>query len=99
MGASAGYGSSGAVLVTSHGFSGAYKRSGFSVSASVIAGEGTLMERDYDYSSRIYFSDLADPATIGKNAGERAVRRLNPGKLETGMQTIVLDPRDRKSVV
>ena len=98
VGASAGYGSSGAVLVTSHGFSGTYKRSGFSVSASVIAGEGTLMERDYDYSSRIYFSDLADPATIGKNAGERAVRRLNPGKLETGMQTIVLDPRVARSI-
>jgi PmbA protein len=97
-GASAGYGASGAVLVTSHGFSGAYKRSGFSVSASAIAGEGTLMERDYDYSSRIYFSDLADPAEIGKNAGMRAVRRLNPGKLETGLKTIVLDPRVARSI-
>ena len=97
-GASAGYGSSGAVLVTSHGFSGAYKRSGFSVSASVIAGEGTLMERDYDYSSRIFFADLADPVEIGKNAGERAVRRINPGKLETGFQTVVLDPRVSRSI-
>ena len=97
-GASAGYGSSGAVLVTSHGFSGAYKRSGFSVSASVIAGEGTLMERDYDYSSRIFFADLADPVEIGKNAGTRAVRRLNPGKLQTGFQTIVLDPRVSRSI-
>jgi PmbA protein len=98
IGASAGYGSSGAVLVTSHGFSGAYKRSGFSVSASVIAGEGTMMERDYDYSSRIFFSDLSDPAIIGKNAGDRAVRRLNPGKLETGLQTVVLDPRVSRSI-
>ncbi len=97
-GASAGYGSSGAVLVTSHGFSGAYKRSGFSISASAIAGEGTLMERDYDYSSRIYFNDLADSTGIGKNAGMRAVRRLNPGKLETGLKTIVLDPRVARSI-
>ncbi|MGL4406650.1 MAG: TldD/PmbA family protein, partial [Notoacmeibacter sp.] len=97
-GASAGYGSTGAVLVTSHGFSGAYKRSGFSVSASAIAGEGTLMERDYDFSSRVFFDDLADPVSIGKSAGERAVRRLNPGKLETGLQTIVLDPRVARSM-
>jgi PmbA protein len=97
-GASAGYGASGAVLVTSHGFSGAYKRSGFSISASAIAGAGTSMERDYDYSSRVYFSDLSDAAAIGKNAGERAVRRLNPGKLETGLQTIVVDPRVARSM-
>lgn len=97
-GASAGRGSTGAVLVTSHGFSGAYKRSGFSISASAIAGEGTLMERDFDYSSRIHFSDLADVSVIGKNAGERAVRRLNPGKLETGHQTIVFDPRVARSI-
>lgn len=97
-GASAGYGSTGAVLVTSHGFSGAYKRSGFSVSASAIAGSGTLMERDYDYSSRIYFNDLAGPAGIGRSAGERAVKRLNAGKLETGVKTIVLDPRVARSI-
>ena len=77
-GASAGLG--GLVLATSHGFLGQYLGSRFSRSASVIAGEGTGMERDYDYSSRLHFADLDAPEEIGRKAGERAVRRLNARK-------------------
>ena len=33
------------------------------------------------------------PATVGRKAGERAVRRLNPSKVPTGRGTIVYDPR------
>jgi PmbA protein len=50
-GASASAGIGGMVLVTSHGFTGSYVRSSHSVSAMAIAGEGTGMERDYDFSS------------------------------------------------
>ncbi|QKV19207.1 TldD/PmbA family protein [Oricola thermophila] len=92
-GAGVSAGSGGLVLVTSHGFSGAYRRSRFSRSVSVIAGEGTGMERDYDFSSRLFFADLREPADIGREAGERAVRRLNPRKMDTGTVTVVLDPR------
>lgn len=97
-GAGASAGASGMVLVTSGGFSGAYRRSGFSISASVIAGAGTGMERDYDFSSRVHFADLEDAAAVGRRAGERAVRRLNPGKPVTGSATIVLDPRVARSI-
>jgi PmbA protein len=97
-GASAGTGESGMVLVTSDGFSGAYRRSGFSVSASVIAGTGTGMERDYDYDSTIHFADLEDAGAIGRRAGERAVARLNPGKPQTGTMTVVFDPRVARSI-
>lgn len=89
--ASAGLG--GLVLATSHGFLGHYVATRFSRSASVVAGEGTGMERDYDFSSRQHFADLDAPETIGRNAGERAVRRLNPRKAKTGPVTVVLDPR------
>ena len=74
----------GLVLATSHGFLGQYIGSRFSRSASVIAGEGTGMERDYDFSSRLHFADLDAPEAIGRSAGERAVRRLNPRKAKTG---------------
>src|SRR3954453_23897183 len=57
-GSSAGAGLGGLVLATSHGFLGHYVVSRFSRSASVIAGEGTGMERDYEFSSRLHFSDL-----------------------------------------
>lgn len=95
-GASAGFG--GLVLATSHGFVGNYVASRFSRSASVIAGEGTGMERDYDYSSRIHFDELEDPAKIGRTAGERAVRRLNPRKVKTATVNVVFDPRVARGI-
>jgi PmbA protein len=92
-GAGASAGASGLVLATSHGFVGAYSRTGFGLSASMIAGSGTAMERDYDYSSRIHFADLDAPETIGRLAGERAVKRLNSRRVKTGVYPVVYDPR------
>ncbi|GAB4364215.1 MAG: TldD/PmbA family protein [Oricola sp.] len=98
-GAGVSAGSGGLVLVTSHGFSGAYRRSRFSRSVSVIAGEGTAMERDYEFSSKIFFSDLRDPAEIGREAGERTARRVNPRKMETQTVTAVFDPRVARGIL
>ncbi|RFC69039.1 MULTISPECIES: TldD/PmbA family protein [Mesorhizobium] len=92
-GSSAGAGIGGLVLATSNGFVGQYAGSRFSRSVSVIAGEGTGMERDYDFSSRIHFSELERPEIIGRNAGERVVRRLNPRRIATGTVNVVFDPR------
>lgn len=97
-GASAGMG--GLVLVTSHGFSGSYMASRFGRSVSVIAGEGTKMERDYDFDSRLYFAELDDPKTIGRRAGERVVKRVNPRQVPTGKNlTVVFDPRIARGFV
>lgn len=97
-GASAGMG--GLVLVTSHGFAGSYMASRFSRSVSVIAGEGTRMERDYDFDSRLYAAELDDPKLIGRRAGERAVKRLNPRQVDTGSNiTVVFDPRIARGFV
>jgi PmbA protein len=95
-GASAGLG--GMVLATSHGFLGHYVGTRFSRSASVIAGEGTGMERDYDFSSRLHFADLDAPEAIGRSAGERAVRRLNARKAKTGPVDVVFDPRVARGI-
>ena len=50
-GAEAGFGRAEIVLVTSAGFAGSYVRTSHSVSATALAGSGTAMQRDYDYSS------------------------------------------------
>ena len=92
-GASASAGIGGMVLVTSSGFTGAYLGSRHGVSMQAIAGEGTGMEQDYDFSSAIHGADLAAPDTIGRSAGERAVRRLNPKKVSTKKVPVVFDPR------
>lgn len=97
-GAGAAAGLGGLVLATSHGFVGHYVGSRFSRSASVIAGEGTSMERDYDFSSRIHFADLDPSADIGRSAGERAVKRLNARKAATGPVDVVFDPRVARGI-
>jgi PmbA protein len=57
------------------------------------------MERDYDWHTAVYGSDLEDPAAVGKRAGERAVRRLKPRKTATAKVPIVFDPRVSGSLV
>jgi PmbA protein len=98
-GASAGAGIGGMVLVTSHGFRGAYVGSRHSVSTTAIAGDATGMERDYDFTSALHAKDLGSPETIGRVAGERAVRRLNPRKVETRRVPVIFDPRIAGSLV
>ncbi len=83
----------GLVLVTSSGFAGEYAATRFGRSVSAIAGEGTKMERDYDFSSRLHFADLDTPENIGRRAGERAVRRLGARQAKTGPINVVFDPR------
>lgn len=92
-GASAGTGRSTATLVTSAGFAGTYAGTSSSFSCSVLAGEGTAMERDYDYSSMRHKADLGKPADIGRRAGEKAVKRLNPRKVNSQAVPVVYDPR------
>jgi len=100
VGAGAGTGLFGMVLATSHGFSGAFERSGFSRSVSVIAGEGVRMERDYDFDSRVFFADLDEAGDIGRRAGERAAARVNPRKVKTGSNvTVVFDPRAARGLI
>jgi PmbA protein len=97
-GSSASAGLGGLVLATSHGFLGHYVGSRFSRSASVIAGEGTGMERDYEFSSRQHFVDLDSPQWVGLRAAERAVRRLNARKAKTGPVNVVFDPRVARGI-
>jgi PmbA protein len=80
-------------LATSHGFAGGYGASGHSLSASVIAGEGAAMQRDYGWHSARHLSDLESPADIGARGGARAVARLNPGKAPVGKLPVLFDPR------
>lgn len=92
-GGSASAGRSVIALATSHGFSGAYTNSGYSTSASVIAGTGEGMQRDYAHHSTRHESDMDTPGEIGRRAGTRAVARLNPSGVRSGVMPIVFDPR------
>ena len=98
-GASASAGIGGMVLVTSHGFHGATIASRHGIAMTAIAGDGTGMERDYDFSSTLHAADLESAQAIGRRAGERAVRRLNPRKVATRRVPVVFDSRISGSLV
>jgi len=92
-GADAGWSRSRVALAASNGFFGGYGISRSSLSVAVLAGTGLLMERDYDFGSKVYRADLPAAAEIGRKAGERAVRRLNPRKVKSQKVPVVYDPR------
>lgn len=98
-GAEAGWGRSRVALAASNGFAGTYAGTGHSVSAAVLAGEGTGMERDYDYTTAVHAADLRDPVAVGREAGERAVRRLGARKVPTCQVPVAFDPRIASSLL
>jgi PmbA protein len=92
-GASASWGRASVALMTSHGFAGGYQATSQSAGVSVIAGEGTGMERDYEYTSARHLEDLDSPEEIGQKASEKTLRRLNPQNHETCKVPVIFDPR------
>ncbi len=98
-GAEAGWGRSEHLLVTSNGFVGKSEGTHSSLSVTALAGEGTGMQRDYDYSSTVYFADQDDPTKLGRNAGERAVARLDPRRPQTAKLPVVYDKRVATSLI
>lgn len=92
-GAEASWGRTTQMLVTSNGFAGGYRRSGYTLSCAVLAGEGTGMERDYEWSSAIHLDDLMAASKVGRNAGRFAVERLNPKKAANARVPVVYDRR------
>lgn len=92
-GASASASHSSVALATSGGFSGAYRSTGHSTGVSVIAGEGSGMQRGHRSHSTRHLEDLEDAEAIGREAGERAVARLNPGRPKAGKYPILFDSR------
>ncbi len=98
-GAEAGWGRATVSIAATNGFSHTYSSSHYSLNASVLAGEGTAMERDYDYSGAVYSEDLRSPEDIGHSAGEKAVRRLDPRKVKTAQVPVVYDTRVARSLL
>lgn len=86
-------------LGTSTGFARGYAGTGHGVSASVLAGEGGAMQRDYAYHSARHLHDLEGAASIGRLAGERAVAKRDPLRPASGSMPVVFDPRVGNSLL
>ena len=88
-----------AAMVASNGFSAERSGSFWSASCTAIAGEGLGMERDYSWSSARHREDLRDLTEIGREAGERTARRLNPRKARSGGVPVIYDQRVAASLL
>jgi PmbA protein len=83
----------------SHGFLAAYPGTLHSLSCAVLGVDGDEMERDYWYSTARDWRELEDPASIGRQAGARAVRRLGARKLATTRAPVLFSPDPARGVI
>jgi PmbA protein len=80
-------------LVTSGGFAGVHRASGFSLGASAIAGDENGMENGYDGRSTRWEADLPTPEAIGAEAGRRAAGRLGARKIASTTAPVIFENR------
>jgi PmbA protein len=81
-----------AVYGNSHGFCGGYPSTRHSISCSVVAQDGNGMQRDYWFTSARDPADLEAVQSVGRQAAERAVRRLNSRRLSTRQIPVLFAP-------
>jgi PmbA protein len=79
------------VLANSLGFMGGYPGSRHWLSCSVIAEHKGLMQRDDWYSASRVPAQLADPAALGRYAGQRALARLGARKIATCQAPVLFE--------
>jgi PmbA protein len=79
------------VYGNSLGFLGGYPNSRHGIWCSLIAGQGDTMQRDDWYETVRDPLDLAPPATVGRLAGERAMRRVGARKIATVQAPVLFE--------
>ena len=78
------------VYGNSHGLLASYASSRHSTSCCVIGvGQNGEMERDYSYTVARHRDDLWTPETVGRNAAEKTISRLDAQKLKTGKYPVM----------
>ena len=85
------------ILANTNGFMDGYKTSQFTAYCEVVSKRNGSMERDYEFTSKRFFSDLIKPEKIGKNAAKYAVNKLNPKKIKSEKLSLIFDKRISKN--
>lgn len=84
---------------TSHGFSGSYRTSVFSLTVSPVASSNGEMQRESWYSIARKRAALESPEEVGRIAAQRALRRLGARKVKTVEVPVIFDPETAASLV
>ncbi len=87
------------VFANSLGFAGEYRSSSCSLAVAPVAKDGDSMERDFWYAMARDFAGLEPAEQVGRVAAERALRRLNPVKVDTQRVPVVFDPRTARTLL
>ncbi len=83
----------------SHGFCAGYPTSRHSLSCSVIAQDEAGMQRNHWYTVARNRNDLETPVAVGRQAGQRAVRRLGSRRLSTRQVPVLFAPELARGLI
>ncbi len=86
-------------MLTSNGFLGKNKRTSNSLSIVLVGEKENKKERDYDFSTKVFFNDLEDTKIIANNAAEKVLKKLGSKKPKTGHFPVIFNPRTAKSLL
>jgi PmbA protein len=88
------------IFANSRGFSGEYRASSCSISASPIAlGKNGEMQRDYWYTYARCIGKLDTPESVGAEAARRTLRRLDARRVKTQQAPLIFSPEVARSLV
>jgi len=88
------------IIANSDGLLSGYKKSEFSSFTDLVAKKnGSGMECDYYYDSKVYLKDIIKPKDLGNSAAKLAVRKLNPKKTKTESIPIIFEKRISKNIL
>ena len=87
------------ILANTRGFLGGFPNSKASIGCGVVAEERGAMQRDYWYTTHRDPNRLEDAPTVGRTAGERAVRRLGGRRVPTGEAAVLFDANIASSLI
>jgi PmbA protein len=79
------------VYGNSHGFLEAYESASHGLFSEPLARDGESMQRDYWMTAGRRLSDLEEPATVGRKAADRVLRRLGAKRIPTCEVPVIFD--------
>lgn len=80
-------------VAASNGFAATTAYGMTSVTVVAIAEQDGAMERDYESRHERLIARMPTPESVGRTAGERAVARMGPRKIETQTAPVIFDNR------
>lgn len=87
------------VYANSLGFCGNYRSTYHSMFCTLIAQEGSHMQRDYGYTIARDFHDLAKTSSVAQEAATRTLRRLNARRLKTCKAPVIFSADMSRSLI